>query len=194
MDIVQEFHRWMNKQEAGYFISVNGNHELKIESNFSKAKEIAEKECPGVHFIGDGQTINIEGIKIFGSAVTPYFYNWAWNYGRTIEEAAWRRIPFIGDEWAKIEPGTNIVITHGMPYGILDTVYYANGDPKENVGCMELLKKIKEIKPDIVIGGHLHGNGNKEHHEDGTSFYNVAVCDDMYTPSNGIRIIEYEKE
>ncbi len=194
-EVVREFHKWLNKQEAGYIISVNGNHELWVEKNFEQAKEIAEKECPGVYFIGDGQTINIEGIKIFGSACSPWFMDWAWNRGRTIIQAAHHRVPFIGDEWDKIEPGTNIIAVHSPPYDVLDELVFADGTPKgEFVGCQLLRNKIEEIKPDLVLFGHIHAQGGKEHHENGISYFNSTICDEMYYPSNPVRIIDYIKE
>ena len=91
--MVKDFHKWMSKQKAKHRISVQGNHELWVEKNFAEAKEIAEKACPGVHFIGDHGTIDIEGIKIHGSAITPWFYDWAWNVHRG---------PDIAKEWDKI--------------------------------------------------------------------------------------------
>jgi Icc-related predicted phosphoesterase len=140
------------------------------------------------------EAIDIEGVKIFGSPWTPFFYDWAFNAGRTITEAAFHRKPFIGDLWATIPLDTNILVTHGPVYGILDELLYPNGDPKgQFVGDVELEKKIKEIKPDIHICGHVHcGYGQK--HIDGTSYYNASICNEMYYPENHPHIIEYTKE
>lgn len=53
--------------------------------------------------------------------------------------------------------------------------------------------KIKEIKPDLHIFGHIHcGFGQK--HIDGISYYNVCLCDELYFPSNGYTVIDYVKE
>lgn len=41
--MVKNFHKWLNKQDAGQIISVQGNHELWVQSNFQEAKDIAEK-------------------------------------------------------------------------------------------------------------------------------------------------------
>lgn len=52
-----------------------------------------------------------------------------------------------------------------------------------------LLKRVEELKPQVHIFGHIHcGFGQK--HINGTSFYNVAVCDEIYMPSNGVTEIE----
>ena len=63
-----------------------------------------------------------------------------------------------------------------------------------HVGCSDLLKKVQEVKPDIHVCGHIHVHGHSQLHRDGTSFYNVSICDEQYFPSNPITVIEYEKE
>jgi Icc-related predicted phosphoesterase len=179
---IKEYHEWLNKQDAGYIVSVQGNHELWVEKNFEEAKAIAEKACPGVHFIGDHGTVDVEGIKIHGSAITPWFHSWAWNVHRG---------PDIAAEWAKIPDDTNILVTHGPVHGILDVVPYANGTPKERVGCHDLFDRVMKLeKLKVHICGHIHhSHGFKEFN--GKHFYNVAICDEMYMPINPITIIEY---
>ena len=50
-----------------------------------------------------------------------------------------------------IPEDTDIVITHGPPYGILDKIY--NG---QSVGCKILLNVIERVKPKVHIFGHIH--------------------------------------
>lgn len=181
--IVKDFHRWLGKQPAKKIISVQGNHELWVRDNFQEAKAIAEQECPGVFFIEE-DVIEIEGIKIFASAWTLFFHNWAYNEYPDEIRKRWNRIP----------DDIDIIITHGQPYGILDELGSACGDPSgQHVGDHDLARRIKEIKPDLYFGGHLHFQGGQQVHIDGTSYYNCANCDDMYMISNPITIVEYSK-
>lgn len=179
--MVKDFHRWLNEQPANHIISVQGNHETWVEQNFLEAKTLAEENCPAVYFMDEG-LVEIEGLKIWCSAITPFFCNWAWN-----------RLPHqIIYNWEKIPEDTDILITHGPPKGILDELVYVNGAPKgEHAGCPYLLRKIELIKPDIHIFGHIHC-GHGEFHKDGTSFYNAAICDEMYSPTNPVTVIDYE--
>lgn len=179
--MVEDFHKWLNKQQAGYVVSVQGNHELNVEKNFEQMKEVAEKACPGVHFIAEGG-VNIEGINIWGSAVTPWFRNWAWNVERG---------PKIKAHWDKIPTNTNILVTHGPPYGILDIVPFANGTPKERVGCHDLLNRLIDL-PDLKmhIFGHIHHSHGAEMVAN-VRFYNASICDEAYMPTNPVTIIEY---
>jgi len=190
--MVNDFHKWLNKQDATHIISVQGNHEEWVEKNFQLAKDIAQKVCPRIHFIDEG-LVEIDGIKIWCSAITPWFYSWAWNRRRTIEEANTFGGPWIKDHWGKIPLDTDILVTHGPAYGILDEVILPNGDssdPPRNVGCEELLSVIQSVKPAIHICGHVH-SGYGEKHIDGVSFFNSAICDEKYYPSNAPHVIEF---
>lgn len=179
--MVKDFHAWLNKQNANHIISVQGNHETWVEKNWNQAKAIALEACPAVHFIDEGP-IEIEGIKIWCSAITPWFYNWAWNRYRGED---------IKRHWDMIPNDTNILVSHGPAYGILDAVVYANGDKKEHVGCNDLAEAIKRIKPDLHICGHIH-SAYGQVHIDGTSYYNASICDEMYQATQPITEIDYE--
>jgi Icc-related predicted phosphoesterase len=178
---VRSFHKWLNLQPATHKISLNGNHELNVEKYFDLSKQIAEEECPGVHFLEEAG-LEIDGIKFWLSAMTPFFHNWAYNRHRGPEiKAHWDRIPL----------DTQVLVTHGMPYGFLDIVYYADGvTPRERVGCKDLADKITELKDlRIVAGGHLHGSSGTQYHN-GVHYINSAICDEVYYPSNPPRIVE----
>lgn len=175
--MIRDFHKWLNKQTAKHVISVQGNHETGVEKDFLLAKQIALEACPRVHFIDEG-LVEIEGLKIWCSAITPWFYNWAWN-----------RYP--GDDiqrhWDKILSGVDIVVTHGPCHRILDGV--TEFDPNlgeivlRHTGCPQLLRKILEIKPKAHICGHIHP-GFGSFVQDGINFFNVSICDDSYRPVN----------
>lgn len=177
IDMIKRFHEWMEKQDARHYISVMGNHEKFVEKNFELSKQIAQKACPGIHFIDEG-LVEIEGIKIYCSAITPFFYNWAWN-----------RYP--GEEiqrhWDMIPEGIDILATHGPAYNILDGVPEYNPKTEQmdvrHCGCPQLLKKIEEIKPKYHLCGHIHG-GFGTHIGEHTTFINASICDEDYKPTN----------
>jgi Icc-related predicted phosphoesterase len=163
---------------------VQGNHELGVEKMFLVSQMIAKDKCPGVHFIDEG-LVEIEGLKIWCSAITPEFHNWAWN----------RNSFEIIQHWKKIPDDINILITHGPPYGILDQTTYADGTIRPGfLGCPRLLERIKEIKPSLHFFGHIHHGGGKSVNAFGTSFFNCAICDECYCPTNPITIVEYDKD
>lgn len=173
-EVVERFHAWLNTQPAKHIVSVQGNHELWVEKHFEEAKQIALKVCPRVHFIDEGLA-EVEGLKVYGSAVTPFFCNWAWN----------RHSYEIQEHWDKIPAGIDILVTHGPPYGIRDLVEYR----MEHVGCPKLMIKIQEVKPKIHIFGHIHQGFGTQHFND-TTFYNAAICNESYKPVNPVTVID----
>jgi Icc-related predicted phosphoesterase len=127
------------------------------------------------------ESFEFEGIKFFGSPYTPEFYNWAFMYPRDKGKEIWANVP----------DDTDVLFTHGMPHGVLDRVGRLIGkDEDEHVGCVDLRKRIAEIKPKVFAGGHLHLEGGQQIEQDGTVFINAAICDDSYTPSR--KAIEIE--
>lgn len=163
-----EFHEWLDKQPARYVISIMGNHELGVEKDFNLHKKIALEKCPVVHFIEEG-LVEIEGLKIWCSAYTPFFCDWAYNVVGDVE---------LKRHWDRIPEGIDILATHGPPHGMLDEVF-TPPSYQEHVGCRELWEAVLRIKPKAHIFGHTHYNyGQKEFN--GIKFYNVANCGENY--------------
>lgn len=181
--VVRDFHKWLSKQPAKHKISVQGNHEKWVESNFSLAKQTAEEECPGVHFMDEG-LVEIEGLKIWCSAITPFFYNWAWNRysGEEIQK-----------HWDKIPNNVDGIVTHGPCFGIVDSMLQFNGKKceweKVHLGCPQLLKRVLEVKPKFHISGHIHPGYGLEIKE-GITFINAALCNDNYQIANEPIVID----
>jgi Icc-related predicted phosphoesterase len=181
--MIRDFHKWLDKQPAKHIISVQGNHEKSVEKNFELAKQMAQEACPRVHFIEEG-LVEVEGLKIWCSAISKFFCNWAYN-----------RYP--GDDiqkhWDKIPNGVDLVVTHGPCYGIHDGVERFNGKiceyEIEHTGCPQLLDKVLEIKPKAFICGHIHeGYGTLD--RDGIKFINASICDEHYKAINKPIILE----
>ncbi|MEG2243752.1 MAG: serine/threonine protein phosphatase, partial [Muribaculaceae bacterium] len=86
--------------------------------------------------------------------------------------------------WDLIPEGTDILITHGPAYGILDRT--EGGD---NAGCEELLSAIKRIKPKYHLFGHIH-EGYGVFETDKTVFINGSSLDEDYQAVNAPMTIE----
>lgn len=161
---VVNFLNWFSNLPHKYKICIGGNHDFLFQRKPNEAKAIL-KDYPSVIYLQDSG-VEIEGIKIWGSPWTPAFLNWAFMY--TSDE---------GEEiWSKIPDDTNILITHGPPYGIMDLV---NGG--KHVGCHHLLKKLDDLK-DLKL--HVFGNIHEQRGElynGKTTFINASVLTDEYT-------------
>jgi predicted phosphodiesterase len=153
-------------------ILVPGNHDGFLSQCASgELKEVLE------YAIGDKEFYTLlsdsgceyQGLKFYGSPWTPEFCNWHFMK---------RRGPDIKKVWDIIPDDTDILITHGPPFGILD-----KADNSLKVGCEDLAARVKEVKPKIHIFGHVHENGRSFIEIDGTLFINVAYLTEKYKPT-----------
>lgn len=159
---VDDFLDWFASLEYKYKIFIAGNHDFYFEGKSQGS--IQELMPEGVYYLCDSG-VEIEGIRIYGSPITHFFYNWAFNRHRGED---------IRRYWDIILPSTDILVTHGPAYGILDRT--ERGD---NAGCEELLSAIKRVKPKFHLFGHIHeGYGIFE--TDETIFINGSSLDENY--------------
>ncbi|MHA1737418.1 MAG: metallophosphoesterase family protein [Candidatus Heimdallarchaeota archaeon] len=169
---LMEMKRWLLSIDAKHRVVIFGNHDFTDHYATSVLKDLFGEN---IHYLCN-ETIILEGIKIFGSSYSPLFNDWAWMKSDDV----------LTDIWHKIEENTDIVLTHTMPYGILDQVA-----PRMNsVGSVSLLKKIKQISPKIQIGGHLHESFGK-YTDYVTDYFNVSVLDEFYQLANDYTVINY---
>jgi Icc-related predicted phosphoesterase len=158
---VVDFLTWFSSLNYQYKIFIAGNHDFYFEKHPSEIKKLIPEN---VTYLNDSGII-INGINIWGSPVTPWFFNWAFNR---------RRGKVISKHWNLIPDNTQLLITHGPAFGILDTVI--NG---ENVGCEDLLKKLQQVKPNVHVCGHIHESyGTKKKGE--TKFINASILNEHY--------------
>lgn len=164
---VEKFLAWFDKQPYVYKIMIAGNHDFMFQTNpLDIGKGLLN--YPNTIYLQDSSIICF-GIKFYGSPWQPWFHDWAFNAVRGEEIAA---------IWDNIPPDTDFLITHGPPMGILDRTQ--EGD---RVGCEDLWRRIKKIKPRVHAFGHIHeayGTYYNEH----TLFANASICTLNYVPSN----------
>lgn len=163
---VVAFLKWFAATDFAYKIFIAGSHDFYFERFGDEI--INQLIPPNVIYLNDSG-IEIEGVKIWGSPISPWFYDWAFNRYRGNE---------IKKHWDEIPQNTDILITHGPVFGILDTT-----SRNENVGCKDLLEKINEINPKFHICGHIHeAYGQIKNNQ--TEFLNASVLDENYLLKN----------
>lgn len=166
----QEFIDWFASLPYARKIFIAGNHDFVFE------KPNALIVPDDVYYLQDSAIV-LDGIKIYGSPWQPWFHDWAFNLMRGEP---------LAEKWKMIPDDTDILVTHGPPYGILD---YANYSRKQ-VGCEELYKRVFEVRPRIHVFGHIHeGFGQKE--IDGVQFINASMLDESYDYVNSPVVIDY---
>jgi Icc-related predicted phosphoesterase len=159
---VLDFIEWFGEQDFKYKIFIAGNHDFFFEK-FTK-QEIDKLLPKGVIYLQDSG-VEIEGIKFWGSPISPWFFDWAFNRHRG--EA-------IAKHWALIPANTDVLITHGPVFGILDETIGG-----EKVGCKDLLHTTQQLSLKAHICGHIHeAYGVQE--MGSTKFINASVLNQRY--------------
>ncbi len=157
-----DFLLWFGHQPHRYKIFIGGNHDFCLEK---MAPDVLQGLLPpGVVYLNDSRA-TIEGIHIWGSPVTPFHHNWAFNRHRGAH---------IRRHWQRIAAGTDVLLTHTPPFGILDQLV----SEKSN-GDKDLLETVRNLRPSIHVFGHIHeayGSMVKSP----TRFYNCSLLNEQY--------------
>jgi Icc-related predicted phosphoesterase len=163
-----KFLDWYSALPIKYKIFVAGNHDEEVER---VGYEYFYQLCAdkGIIYLED-TSITIEGVKIHGSPWSVTFGDYAFMADDLdLSELAWDGIPC----------DTNILITHGPAYGILDKVnnnWIENRD--QHVGSKTLkeainnLRLAKQLKYHII--GHIHEAYGYYNHNDYET-YNCSI-------------------
>lgn len=171
------FVEWFASQPFQHKLFIAGNHDTFLEQQPVKfAKLCAAKSL--LYLNDSGVTIN--GVRFWGSPITPRFFDWSFmrDPGSDIEE-----------HWVKIPLDTQVLITHGPVWGILDEVERSE-TLKEHTGCPSLRDRVAAIQPDYHVFGHIH-EGYGEVKQNGTAFLNVSTMDNGYVINNRPVVIDW---
>ncbi len=161
-----DFLEWFSGLDYTHKIFIAGNHDFLLEET---APEDLDKLIPAnVTYLNDSAT-EINGVKIWGSPVTPWYHDWAFNRHRGAA---------IARHWQKIPGDTDIIVAHGPVHGILD--YTSSGI---YAGCEELRKRVEEVRPAYFISGHIHEQYGWEQQGE-TIFINASVLNELYAVKN----------
>jgi Icc-related predicted phosphoesterase len=134
---IADFDAWLGELPYRYKIVIPGNHEFALEADQQMRSVITN----AVLLIDEG--VEIAGLKVWGSPVTP-LHGVAFGESNPAERKK---------HWARIPKGTDILVTHGPPYGILDVA----PDSDAHEGCPQLLDAVLRLKPRLHVFGHVHG-------------------------------------
>ena len=165
---VEEFIEWYAGLPFKNKIMIAGNHDFLFEQDPEKSKEILDRLGPDIIYLNDSGA-EVEGLNLWGSPVTPWFHNWAFN---RVDEK-------IDYHWNLIPENTDVLITHGPSYLTLDATRSGL-----RVGCQGLAEKISEL-PNLKIHvfGHIHeAAGIVE--KNGITYVNASILDLYYNVRN----------
>ena len=186
---IKNFLDWFESFPHPFKVVIAGNHEATLHTEFYESKgkshfhphhSYNSLECramiqnhPSIIYLEDSSTIiqmNEHALKIYGSPWQPEFFEWAFNLPRGDS---------LRSKWDLIPIDTDILITHGPPYGILDKNLQFS-----NVGCVDLYDVVvNKVQPRVHLFGHIHESyGNVFNGK--TLFANCSTCNLSYRPIN----------
>lgn len=175
---LKSFLNWFSSLNFDCKIMIPGNHDFIFENNWNYANSLCEEK--GIICLNDSG-IEINKIKIWGSPITPYFKNWAFNRQRGEE---------IQKHWDQIPLDTNILVTHGPPSGVGDLSKVIKNC--QDLGCKNLKQTVDKIKPKYHLFGHIH-EGYGIYKGKDTTFINCSVMNSKYDNVNEPVEFYYER-
>lgn len=158
----KDFLTWFSNLDYKHKIFVPGNHDFFFE-NLVVDSLLRKDLIPNNIHLLLGDSIEIEGVKFYGSPYLNLFNDWAFHLENTELHAHWEQIP----------DDVEVLVTHTPKYSVLDmqrVQYRIN-----NAGCKCLQYRIEQL-PNLKahLFGHIHeANGIVE--REGVTYSNAAT-------------------
>ena len=164
-------------------IFIAGNHDRILENDPTWSLLTIKDYTNLIYLQDEGYSIydidNDLSVKLYGSPWQPEFFNWAFNLPRNGE--------VMKAKWDDIPDDTDILITHGPPFGHLDIP----GGQSIRVGCEMLRHRVDELRPKIHVFGHIHGSSGY-YYNGHTHFINASILNEQYLYTNLPVSIEWD--
>lgn len=168
---VTNFINWYEQVPVKHKIYVAGNHDSSIERKRITKKDFEDR---GITYL-ENEEVVIDGIKFYGSPITPTFGEWSFMKARDKTHEVWSAIP----------EDTDVLIVHGPPKGIRDLSFDRHGQ-LEMCGDLALYKRCQALKGHLklVCFGHIHdmdgvdNQGISRYAKTDTAFSNAACVRD----------------
>jgi Icc-related predicted phosphoesterase len=172
----REWLRERHENGAKKIVWIAGNHDFALQKD--EGDKIARSmDTEDIMYLCD-EGIVVNGIKIWGFPWTPNLPGWAFQYD-SID---------VDDHLEKIPDDTDILLSHGPPYGAGDKPFMSYS----HVGSTELKDIIANKKIPVVVCGHIH-EGFGFYKVENSKVYVVSYLDRNYEPNNRVVEIDYDR-
>lgn len=159
------FRQWLEGAPARAIVGIAGNHDFIFEREPSLVPEL-----PWIYL--EDASVDVQGVRIWGSPWTPWFHDWAFNAPRVDGES------FLGRRYDTVPDDTDVLLVHGPPRGYGDRT--AAG---VDAGSTALLDAIDRVRPRLCAFGHIH-EARGEWDRGDTTLVNAAAVDELYELRN----------
>lgn len=171
---IEAFAGFLARLPHRHKIVIAGNHDFLFQNDGETARALL-----GDAIYLEDSGVEVEGVRFWGSPWQPWFGNWAFNLHRGDP---------IAEKWRLVPAATDVLVTHGPPWGILDRT--ARGEP---VGCEALEDALRRIRPKLHVFGHIHESYGT-HRTDATLSVNACNCNLRYEAVNPPVVVDWDAE
>jgi len=170
-DAVRDFNQSLLELPHRRRVVIPGSHDFRFgDRKWRRLISAATFLC--------NESVELDRIRLWGSPITPSNFE---SFGAASEVDC-------GHIFAGIPAGTDLVITHGPPFGILDV---AAADGRHH-GCPYLRSAIRCVQPAPHVFGHIHESYGVAAVE-GTVFVNAALAGPGYRLTRRPVVNEYDR-
>jgi len=177
-----EVFNWLHEQDYKKKIMIAGNHDTRMQNEDYHGPQ-GEMKYSFV-YLSDSAT-EFEGLKIWGSP-------WTSRFDGINPHCCAFTVPHdicLADKFNAIPDDTDILVTHGPSWGILD-----QSREGFNCGSHSLRMAVEAVKPKLHVFSHIHEQGGNtmllKHAGPNTICINCSVMDENYKPINKIMSFE----
>ena len=164
LSVLYDFNRWLGELPHKHKFVTCGNHDRMLETHPSLTRPMITNADLVLDDVRE-----VEGLRFYFSPWTPRFPEGS-DYWKFMKERGEMR-----QVWNDIPNNIDVLVTHGPPAGVLDTV------SEKAVGDMSLLDAVLRIRPTYHIFGHVH-EGRGQVQNQWTEFVNATQVDAVYRP------------
>lgn len=185
---LEEFLGWFERQPAKHKVLIAGNHDRIFEREPKLVRSILDDH--EITYLEDSDAV-IMGLTFWGSPISKRFLNWAFNRDPGEE---------ILQHWRKIPNETDVLVTHGPPFGFLDKSNNWNEATgkkfTDNLGDRDLRDEMYRVLPRLHVFSHIHGSGGETSyiHDNGYKviLVNTSMVDEGYVPNRKPIVVELD--
>ncbi len=190
--VALDFVSWLAEQPHKHKIFIAGNHDRWVEQNTDELFDISRQL--GVHYLQES-SVEIDGVHFWGSPYTPEFMNWSFMLPCTVSAMTY---------WQRMPDNVDVLITHGPPAGILDTLHVVHNNvvkdagadshckpAQRGVGCPALAKRVESVAPKYHVFGHIHEAYGRQQ-IGSTQFVNASCMNRDYLLANPAQVVSLD--
>ncbi|EAU88697.1 metallophosphoesterase domain-containing protein 1 [Coprinopsis cinerea okayama7 len=142
---------WLESQPHPHKFFIAGNHDTCLAD--PDISQHISSTYPSLAYLQEASaliTIRGRSLRVYGSPYTPKHGSWQFQYPRVppnLYSPSENPRSEATNIWSRVPPLTDILVTHGPPFGHLDL---------GKMGCYSLLATLWRVRPKLHVFGHIH--------------------------------------